>query len=136
MSARLLNEVRFYPVRDFDARGLETGTISCVKKSTLSAAACRPASSIEVKSHPAAAIFTRGERAREGEMANCNSLTDLEFVGQRLVVDDVGRPLGRDHLLHHVRVDGAAVTPGLPRGRGRARLRRGGRGVVQVHQYS
>ena len=60
-------------------------------------------------------------------------LTDFELVRQRLVVDDVDRPLGRDDLLHRVHVDGAARVAAVAFEVALDFVGRGVR-VVQVHK--
>ena len=60
-------------------------------------------------------------------------LTDLELVRQRLVVDHVHRPLGRDRLLHRVHVHGAACGAAVATDLTVDVVGRGV-GVVQVHE--
>lgn len=110
-----------YTVRDSDAREQENRTISC-EKSPLSLSLSLSRLHFGNR-HLQFKLCLILQYSQEGRRKVCDSLTDLEFVGQRLVVDDVGRPLGRDHLLHHVRVDGAAMTPKRPPPRGRRRRR-------------
>ena len=59
------------------------------------------------------------------------TLTDFQFVRQRLIVDDVHSPLGRDHLLQGVHVDQAALVAATGVGHDAVRH---GVGVVEVHE--
>ena len=70
-------------------------------------------------------------------MVDVASFTNLEFMRQRLIVDDVDRPLGRQHLLDGLQLDWATGGGGGGGGGGgdegkeekrRGRRRKGGGG--------
>ena len=54
-------------------------------------------------------ITVISRHAQDPDNNDDDLLTDVELVGQTLVVDHLHRPLGRHHLLHRVQVQLSAA---------------------------